>query len=92
MHSDDGIAYLQSLFDTSDELRDITRTLETLLKRGADRISLWTSDQDSRNSYSERAVGFVDINGGFLIDGDDHFDDGSGLSRGMTLETKILSA
>ena len=86
LQSDDGIAYLHSLFDTADEPQDITRTLENLSKRGADRIALWTPDQDSRNSYSERAVRFG-VGHRFGVFGYDRFDDYCGRSRGVSIKS-----
>ena len=87
LQSDDGIKYIQSLFDTSDEPGDITGTLENLSKRSAGKISLWTPDQASRQSYSERAVRFVDNGGRFLVGGDSRFG-GGGRSRGVSMSPR----
>ena len=86
LKSDEGVAYLHSLFDTSDEPRDITGTLENLSKRGADRIGLWIPDQGSRNSYSERAVWFVGNFHRFRVGGV-HFGYG-GRSRGVSMSPR----
>jgi len=81
---DDGIAYFQSLFDTDDEPRDIASILMLIANnmpdsiphkyrphrqiRDLDSIRVFTPDQSSRNSHSERDVYFNPFVLGFSIE------------------------
>lgn len=88
LQSDEGIAYLQSLFDTNDESRDITGTLENLSKRKEGSIALWTQNQGSRKTYNVGAVGFGGDGGGFRVSGYGHFGLYGGLSRGVSMSPR----
>jgi len=86
LKASEGVIYLQNLFDTEDNADTIAEVLEHISKRSMDDIRLWTPDQGSRRSYSNRAVGFGDNGYG------DKFNVGSGYlpgsvdrcSRGMS--------
>jgi len=79
----EGLAYLQALFDTNDNAGTIMNVLKRLSGKSADDTRLWTSSQDSRKKYSERAVRFYDDSGRFRVDGGNNFGGNYGRSRGV---------
>lgn len=88
LQTKEGVSYLQALLDTNDEPKEIAGTLEHLSGRSASDTILWTPDQNSRKRYPQRAVGFYDFGGRFLVDGDLHFDDDDGHSRGVSVSPR----
>ena len=83
-----GIEYVQTLFDTNDDPNTIIEVIEHLSKRKSDDIRLWTPDQDTRNTYTARAVWFGDGGRRFHGDGNDHFDVNIGHSRGVSISSR----
>ncbi len=77
--------YLQTLFDTKDNIDTI---LKTLKKFGKDKkIRLWTPDQSSRKRKQFRSVDLCFyVFDRFNVDGY-WFDDGDGLSRGVIIDS-----
>nr|AQS34860.1 hypothetical protein [uncultured archaeon] len=88
LDSEDGIRYLQSLFDAKDNPKTIAGTLEHLSERKVEDIILWTPNQDLRKRYSERAAWFVIGGVGFHVDGNGRFDDYLGRSRGVSVSPR----
>ena len=87
LQNEDGVSYLQSLLNTNDDSKTIAGTLENISGRSADKIVLWTPDQDSRKRYSERAVRFYDIGNMFRVGGSLIFVDLIGHSHGMSVSS-----
>ncbi|MBI2129843.1 hypothetical protein HYU07_06425 [Candidatus Woesearchaeota archaeon] len=88
LNEEDGVTYFQSVLNTTDNPKTITEVLEHLSKRRAGDIRDWTPDQSSRNSNPERAVGFDDFGGWFLVDGNYRFDGSFGRSRGVLISPR----
>ncbi len=78
--------YLQSQFDTKD---NIDKILKNLKKFGKNRkLRLWTPDQDSRKNKQVRSVVlYFDFFGRFVVVGVSWFDDDVGLSRGVIINS-----
>jgi len=84
LNDENGLDYLNCLFNIGDDPDDAIKTLENLNGQyKKDKIKIWTPDQDSRRSYSERAAGFYFDGGGFHISGGSRVGDGGGYSRGV---------
>ncbi len=85
-----GLAYVQALFNTTDDKADIKKTLSALSGRTSSGIKVWTPDQGRRKIKPDRAA-FLVYDGGdfFHIDGDRLSI--NGRSRGVRFEcpTKI---
>jgi len=80
-------AYLQTLFDTKDNLAEI---LKVMKRFGEDRkLYLWTPSQSSRASKQVRSVVlyWFDLFGRFDVVGVNWFGDDCGFSRGVVVES-----
>ena len=88
LQTEEGLDYLQALFDTIDDPEAITGTLEHLSGRNADNIVLWTPDQGSRKRYPERAVWFDGLGGRFHVNRGYRFDNYFGRSRGVSVSPR----
>lgn len=66
-----GLAYVQALFNTTDDSAEIKKTLSVLSGKNNSKIKVWTPDQGSRKRNPDRAA-FLVYDGGdfFHIDGD----------------------
>ncbi len=81
--TEEGLKYLQALFNTNDDAETIKVTLEKLSNKKSKDIRVWTPDQNSRKEYQDRAAGF-DGSGRFhVVGGGGGSIDGSGRSRGV---------
>jgi hypothetical protein len=77
-----GLIYLQSLFNTSDNVEEMKKTLTDLSGKSSGETKVWTPDQSSRNSNPNRAT-FLDCSyGNFHIVGSYDLDL-DGRSRGV---------
>lgn len=75
--------YLQALFDTKDNIKEIIAVLQSIDDKKRE-IRLWTPSQASRADYPVRAVRLCFYSfDGFDVVGDVRFDDDDGLSRGV---------
>lgn len=84
-----GLLYFRALANDMDaKPRDLLSNLETLTQRDANKILVYTPNQDSRNSYPERAVRFGNVDLWFHVSGDIHFDFDIGLSRGVSVNPR----
>jgi hypothetical protein len=84
-----GLAYLQTLFNTIDTAEEIKNTLNNLSGKDITNTKVWTPNQGSRKSTPNR-VAFLDSNGGlFRING--YNLNSSGRSRGV-LESPVGTA
>jgi hypothetical protein len=83
------LPFLQALFMTKDDGKQIMASLEKLSRAMSSRIQVWTPSQIGRRDYPERAVGFFYLNNYFHVDVDWN-DYHHGRARGvqMVLETK----
>ncbi len=94
--NEQGLLYIQTLFNTNDSADEIKNTLSMLSGENSRITKVWTPDQDSRKNNNVRvaALGF-DL-GGFRILGDDDLGGGgrargvSGSPVGAALENKAL--
>ena len=88
LKSKEGLRYHILLFNerfTTE--KKLTDALADFSGRKPEQIGTWTPTQDSRNSYSKRAVGFGYGDGGFHVVGGD-CDYGSGRSRGVRVNSE----
>ena len=78
--------YLQTLFDTKD---NIDKIIKVLKKFGKDReLKIWTPDQDSRKRKQVRSVElFFNVFGGFGVGCCDWFGYDGGFSRGVVVDS-----
>ncbi len=80
LREEEGLLYLQTLFNTNDKAEEIVDILENLRKKEDNRI--WTLDQEDRRDYMEGATFFLSGCGEFLIVGDALVGGLNGRSRG----------
>ncbi len=84
--SEQGLLYIQTLFNTSDSADEIKNTLIMLTGEDSRSAMVWTPDQDSRRNYSIR-VAALEYLGDFSIHGDIYLVFG-GIARGI--KSKVL--
>lgn len=58
LETEEGLHYLQALFNTNDNAETIKKTLEKLSNKKSKDIKVWTPDQNNRKEYQDRAAGF----------------------------------
>lgn len=78
-----GLIYLQVLFNTSDAPDELKKTLKNLSNKESSKTKIWTPDQSSRKQYPVRAAWFNVNFDVFHVGGGDHVDSGDGRSRGV---------
>ncbi len=78
-----GLKYLQTLFNTDDNSDNIKKTLKKLSNKATSKTRIWTPDQGSRKSISDRAVRLCYSADGFLVNGYSLVDNSNGHSRGV---------
>ena len=79
----DGLKYLKALAnDANAGPLYLLNNFEKLANKEADKILIWTPDQNSRAQNPERALRFLDVNGGFHVFGDSGLIN-DGRSRGV---------
>ncbi|MEK6969597.1 MAG: hypothetical protein AABW48_04170 [Nanoarchaeota archaeon] len=85
-----GLAYLQALFDTEDDAKTILQTLEFVSGKRGDSLVSWTANtttkdtQYTRASHPQRAAGFEIYGNQFRVVGS-NFKNDLGCSRGVRL-------
>lgn len=80
-----GLAYIQALFNTTDDKAEIKKVLSALSGKTSGKIRVWTPNQSSRKANPDRAAFLGYGGGGFRVGGDygGLLDDGR--SRGVSL-------
>ncbi len=81
-----GLAYLQTLFDTTDDAEIIIQTLEFISRRNRKDIIIWTADSSDRGSVPSRVAGLDYYNNSqFHIYGNGDISS-NGRSRGVKIK------
>ena len=83
LKEEQGLIYMQALFNTNDDSNKIKDTLQKLSDVSSSKTKIWVPDKDSRKNLLERAVFFNFNVGDFRVDGFDLVDNSNGRSRGV---------
>ncbi|MBI5872130.1 hypothetical protein HZB88_03520 [archaeon] len=78
--TEEGYKYMQAYWMTKDSPEEIKNKIETISKKKANKIKIWTPDQASRASNLQRAAGLIYCGGEFHVLG---YLYNSGRSRGV---------
>lgn len=81
LSTQEGLEFLQKLFDTFDSAKEITGVLEYVSDTNSDNIKVWTPAQKDRNSLVYRVFGLSKDQDGFHVDCD--LIDNTGCFRGV---------
>ena len=89
LETEAGLSYIRALLDDKKATKEqITNFFVALSGKKEENIRFWTPDQDSRKSKQFRSVGLVfGVFGGFVVNGNNWFDSGDGLSRGVIVSS-----
>ncbi len=89
LETETGLNYVRALIDSKKATKEeIIKFFVALSGKEEKNIRLWTPSQSSRESKQIRSVGLCfDYFDGFLVDGDNWFDDYGGLSRGVIIDS-----
>jgi len=93
LKTNDGLTYMRAIFDTKDNRKQITKTLEDLSQKEADKIAIWTPNKDLRANYSMCAIRFfycAEMSNKFCIYGDSSSLD-IGRSLGVSYDPKAIT-
>ena len=93
VNNNEGLKYLQTLFNTEDDGETIIQTLEFISGKNRDEIKVWTAAIDgqfTRQSNDGRASGLNSSNGCFHVLGYDSLDF-AGRSRGVVVGAEKIS-
>jgi len=87
LKDEQGLKYLQALFNTLDSAETIKTTLENLSNKKSKDIRVWTPEQNLRKEAQDRAAGLGYSSGLFLVDGSNNISS-DGRSRGVLVSPR----